>query len=95
MRAIELVASLGWKMLPFYQVYGITGVWRFNGQPIELASSLDDLSFAESCAGITGNESEKITLTRLCAAAEEMLEAAHQSDAIPALMLGEESERLR
>lgn len=94
-RAVELVASLGWKMLPFYQVDVATGVWRFNGQSTELISSLDAFSFADYCADAPSKERKKISLIGLCAKAQQLLEAADQSGVIPAVMLGEESERLR
>lgn len=50
LRAVEVVASIGWKMLAFYQVDIATGVWRFNGQLAELIRSLDTLSFGGYCA---------------------------------------------
>ena len=81
-------------MLPFYQVDVATGVWRFNGQSTELISSLDTLSFADYCADAQSKESKKMSLIGLCAKAEQLLEAAHQSDVIPPVMLGEKSEHL-
>lgn len=57
--------------------------------------SLDTLSFADYCADAPSKESKKISLIGLCDKAQQLLEAAHQSDVIPAVVLGEESERLR
>ncbi|MDP6190748.1 MAG: aminotransferase, partial [Gammaproteobacteria bacterium] len=95
MRAIELVASLGWRMLPFYQVDVATGVWRFNGQSAELASSLDIFSFADYCAGVRETETKTIELTGLIAAAEQVLETAPQGEDIGILKLSDESEAVR
>lgn len=95
MRAIELVASLGWRMLPFYQVDVATGVWRFNGQSAELASSLDVFSFADYCAGVRETETKTIELTGLIAAAEQVLETAPQGEDIGILKLSDESEAVR
>ncbi|KRP18491.1 MAG: aminotransferase [SAR92 bacterium BACL16 MAG-120619-bin48] len=95
MSAIELVAGLGWKMLPFYQVDPATGVWRFNGPPTKLASSLDAWSFADYCLSVMENEPKKIGLTGLCAAAEKVMETAVHDEEIATIRLSDESESVR
>lgn len=44
-RAIELVAEHGWKLLPYYRYDPITGVWRFQDIKIQPASSLEQIDF--------------------------------------------------
>jgi len=41
-RAVELVAEYGWRLLPFYQYDPAVGVWRFQGQHSELPVALSD-----------------------------------------------------
>jgi selenocysteine lyase/cysteine desulfurase len=38
--AVELVANYGWRLLPYYQFDGDSGTWRFQGQKMQLNSSL-------------------------------------------------------
>ena len=47
LRAIELVAENGWRMLPYYQFDTASGVWRYQAQVSGLASSLKDWSFSD------------------------------------------------
>ncbi len=44
-RAIELVAEHGWKLLPFYRFDPNGSVWRYQNHKTELAASLDTLDF--------------------------------------------------
>ncbi len=41
-RAVELVAEYGWCLLPFYQFDTAAGVWRYQGQQVELPVALTD-----------------------------------------------------
>ena len=47
LRALELVAENGWRMLPYYQFDTASGVWRYQAQASGLASSLKDWSFSD------------------------------------------------
>ncbi|KZL17421.1 aminotransferase class V-fold PLP-dependent enzyme [Pseudovibrio sp. WM33] len=44
-RAIELVAEHGWKLLPFYRFDQNGAVWRYQNHKTELAASLETLDF--------------------------------------------------
>ena len=47
-RAIELVAEHGWRMLPYYQYQPSDGVWRYQGTHTVPMTKLDDLDFTET-----------------------------------------------
>ncbi|MEO0437347.1 MAG: aminotransferase class V-fold PLP-dependent enzyme [Pseudomonadota bacterium] len=44
LRAVELIADHGWRLLPFYQFDGLSGTWRYGGR--EVAPSITQDSFA-------------------------------------------------
>ncbi|MFK7865318.1 MAG: aminotransferase class V-fold PLP-dependent enzyme [Pseudohongiellaceae bacterium] len=46
-RAVELVATNGWRMLPFYQFDKVSGTWRFQGRGMELSDSWNLLNFEQ------------------------------------------------
>jgi len=39
--AVELVASHGWRLLPYYQLDTASGTWRFQGRKMDLCPELD------------------------------------------------------
>ena len=45
--AVELVAKHGWRLLPFYQFDNISGVWRYQGKPVQLESNIENWKFAD------------------------------------------------
>lgn len=51
LRAVELVAEHGWRLLPFYQFDQAAGVWRFQGQspalPVALTDCLPETDFTQ------------------------------------------------
>lgn len=44
LRAVELIADWGWRLLPYYQFDQQTGAWIYQGQPMQLVSHLSDLT---------------------------------------------------
>ncbi|MCX4028386.1 aminotransferase class V-fold PLP-dependent enzyme [Endozoicomonas sp. SM1973] len=47
-RAIELIATHGWRLLPYYQFDCQSGVWLYQGQKPKLAVTLDSLDFTKT-----------------------------------------------
>jgi hypothetical protein len=94
LRAIELVAQLGWRMLPFYQFEPAAGVWRYQGQPLRLKTSLQDWTFADLPHRETVSGPEPLSLAACGDAAEAELRREFRSGVHYALTLSEESERL-
>ena len=54
LKAVELVAEHGWRLLPYYQFDQTAGVWRFQGQssvlPVALSDCVPGVEFAVSPA---------------------------------------------
>ena len=46
--AIEIIAELGWKLLPYYDFDQVSGSWRYQGQPMELGGDLNSFTFGDS-----------------------------------------------
>lgn len=61
LHAIELVAKLGWRLLPFYQLDEKTAVWRFQGTLMQMATSLFDFTLSEQSL-----DSEQEQQSNLC-----------------------------
>lgn len=95
LRAVELVATLGWRMLPFYQVDPKSGVWRYQGQSNPMASSLDEFKFAEYCQRSNGAKNVKVSLDGVYDTAEKVLLDTSGYNKVPPLLLSDKSERLR
>lgn len=94
LRAIELVAQHGWRLLPFYQFEPAAGVWRYQGQPLQLKASLQDWTFADQARSETACGREPLSLQACADAAEAELTRAHRSGVTYDLTLSPESERL-
>ncbi len=73
-RAIELVAEHGWKLLPFYRFDPNGSVWRYQNHKTELAASLDTLDFTALPAAPTAT---RPSLTETMEAAEAELLRTH------------------
>jgi len=59
-RAVELVAEFGWRLLPYYCYDPAVGVWRFQAHRTELPSNLNEWDFetnSEASEMIPGPES--------------------------------------
>jgi len=95
LRAVELVATLGWRMLPFYQVDAKSGVWRYQGQSNSMANSLHDFKFAEYCERSNEPKNVKVSLDGVYDTAEKVLLDTSGYNEVPPLVLGDKSERLR
>lgn len=92
LRAIELVAEHGWRLLPYYRFDESSGVFRYRGQPMQLASSLDSWNFAELAPA--AGDASRVGLAGHCDTAEaEMLR--HRESEIYPMELTAECERLR
>lgn len=98
LRAIELVAEFGWRMLPFYQFDNTSGVWRYQGEPVELESSMENWKFADNDAGHQMPKEihpESVSFDFLLEEAKSELTKEHRVGTVYELHLSEESERLR
>jgi hypothetical protein len=95
LRAVELVAQHGWRLLPFYHFDASAGVWRYQGQHSEMVSSLQAFNFTDYCRQSPAGESATVSLTGQCEQAERELRAENRSGEMSVLALRKESERLR
>lgn len=95
LRAIELVALHGWRLLPFYHFDTDAGVWRFQKSQGELASCLESLSLAAFSREGVKPVSESVSLDGLCEEAEQQLKLSQRPGETFRLALSSESERLR
>ena len=95
LKAVELVATSGWRMLPFYQVDVKSGVWRFQGQSNQMVSSLDDFKFTDYCQKASLPTNIKVSLDGIYSSAEQVLLNTADYNEVPPLILSDESERLR
>ena len=95
LKAMELVATSGWRMLPFYEVDAKSGVWRFQGQSNQMASSLDDFQFTDYCQNSSLPTNIKVSLDGIYSSAKQVLLNTADYNEVPPLILSDESERLR
>ena len=95
LKAVELVATSGWRMLSFYQVDVKSGVWRFQGQSNQMASSLDDFQFTDYCQKSSLPTNIKVSLDGIYSTAEQVLLNTANYNEVPPLILSDTSERLR
>ena len=86
---------MGWRMLPFYQVDAKSGVWRFQGQSNQMASSLDGFQFTEYCQKSNRQTNVKVSLDGIYSTAEQVLLNTANYNEVPPLILSDASERLR
>ncbi|MEP4146965.1 MAG: aminotransferase class V-fold PLP-dependent enzyme [Halioglobus sp.] len=95
LRAIELVAEHGWRLLPFYQFNTDSGVWQFQGQPMKLVSSLKNWGFTDLLGSNTSTAPDVNALKGFCELAEAELVKVNRQEDRYELHLTEEGERLR
>ncbi|MFT4822184.1 MAG: selenocysteine lyase/cysteine desulfurase [Halioglobus sp.] len=95
LRAVELVAEHGWRILPFYSFEECSGTWRFQGQSSELLSSLNNFSFSNLCLQSAPNSLATESLNGKYEEAEQELLLEDRQGLQSTMILGEESERLR
>jgi len=94
-RAVELVATHGWRLLPYYHADTVGGVWRYQGQHRDLPVSLDTLDFSADPQTSAGHPAIATDLADLCAVAERELLLENRSGIRATLELSAEAERLR
>ncbi len=95
LRAMELVAEHGWKMLPYYQFDESAGVWRYQGESTPLAANLADWCFADLGDASVAAPSEPLSLDGFSELAEAELTRNYRDGHTYALQLSEQGERLR
>ncbi len=95
LRAVELVAEYGWRMLPFYHFDADSGTWDYQGSRGPLASNLNMFNFLDYCQHGGESPHGKISLDGQCEAAELELRIESRPGELSELCLSEESERLR
>lgn len=94
LHAVELVAEHGWRLLPYYQFDPEAGVWRYQGQSMPLAASLDGWAFADAVQPRATDRHKPLELEGVCEQAEAVLTQELREAARYALQLSEESKRL-
>ena len=95
-RAIELVAEHGWRLLPFYKFDEDSGVWRYQDQRMRLVSDLDD--FNDFIRGERRTDSVTTTEKKLrtyLEEAEQWLKTSAHSGERYSITLPEAAEKLR
>lgn len=95
LKAVELVATSGWRMLPFYQVDVKSGVWRFQGQSNQMVSSLNDFKFTDYYQKASLPTNIRVSLDGIDSSAEQVLLNTADYNEVSPLILSDESERLR
>jgi selenocysteine lyase/cysteine desulfurase len=93
LRAIELVAEHGWRLLPFYQLDTHHNVWRYQGQPMVLPSSFETLDFANMAP--SNNTCSNAPLAEWLATAERELLSDRTGAKTYSIALPPEAEALR
>ncbi|MFS8184908.1 aminotransferase class V-fold PLP-dependent enzyme [Pseudovibrio denitrificans] len=92
-RAIELVAEHGWKLLPFYRFDPNGAVWRYQNHKAELAASLETLDFTAMPA--PAPKSDRPSLSETMEAAEAELLRTHGAEQRYNVVQPEKVEELR
>jgi selenocysteine lyase/cysteine desulfurase len=92
-RAIEMVANEGWRLLPSYQFDERSGVWRHQGTSTQLASSLNNFSFTE-CGDAPQRLRCKSELMQHCIQADSHFKSI-QGEVCYSIELSAEAEELR
>ncbi len=91
LRAVELVAEYGWRLLPFYQFDTAAGVWRFQGQQTELPVTLADCQPEPVLPAESG---QPVDFTALLQQAEDELRSSREGETRYALGLSAQSAAL-
>ncbi len=95
LRAVELVAEYGWRLLPFYHFDATSGAWNFQGKREELPANLKTFNFVDYCERTACTSPGVIGLGGVCDTAERELRRSGRSGRFCELHLSEASERLR
>ena len=92
LRALELVAEHGWRLLPLYQVDPAEGVWRYQGNEARRPDPIADLTWLQDRAA--KNEAPLPLMIQLERAEQELLREV-RSTAVCNLRLSPAQEQLR
>jgi len=96
-RAIELVAEHGWRLLPYYKFDSEDGVWRYQDQRNTLVSNLDDIDFtgpAPATEKVSPDSAEQM-LAKYMAIAEQEISQESRDGQTYELELPATAEELR
>lgn len=80
LRAVELIAEHGWRLLPFYQFDRGSGVWRFQGQAAALKTQLWDIDYRSADTGGDSAAARLPLQDYLAQAQRELTRAARDGD---------------
>lgn len=96
-RAVELVAEHGHKLLPYYYFDQVGGVWLYQEKRMPISVSLEDINYQSGEFSVPAKKlgTEEQPLSHFMALAEEELSRADRSGNTYALELPESSEKLR
>jgi selenocysteine lyase/cysteine desulfurase len=94
-KAIELAAEHGWRLLPYYQFNEEDGVWRYQTQEMTLQSSLENFNDAISGSKKESPSTFKIDLADYLEKARSVLTCTAQKGEKYSLSLSENAENLR
>jgi len=94
-KAMELVAEHGWRLLPFYHFDAASGAWNFQGKREALPCNLETFSFSDYCQRDGDASHTILSIDGVCEAAREELCRQNRTEELAELLLSEESERLR
>ncbi|MBY6211992.1 aminotransferase class V-fold PLP-dependent enzyme [Microbulbifer agarilyticus] len=93
LRAVELVAEHGWKLLPYYHFDSTNGTWRYQEQALAPEVSLQSCDFTQQL-GASGKKVET-SFEQLITEGEEELLRTHREAKIYSLNLSSSAESLR
>ncbi|SEA35242.1 aminotransferase class V-fold PLP-dependent enzyme [Microbulbifer marinus] len=94
-RAVELVAEHGWRLLPYYRFDASHGVWRFQDIKTALAASLAELDFSQLESPAAPTAAADVCLQEQLALAERELCRERRDATRYSLELPAEAEQLR
>ena len=97
MRAVELVAEHGYKLMPYYRFDQDHGVWLYQGRRMPISISLADISYESGEFTVPAKKlgTEEQPLSHFMALAEQELLRTERSGETYQLKLPESSEQLR
>jgi len=90
--AIDLIASHGWKLLPYYEFDKTSGTWRYQGEKMQL-DSISVNALLDSKTGVT--DKKTVPLQTTFAEAKQMLEQQEIPGEQYTLTLPPEADKLR
>lgn len=94
-RAVELVAEHGWRLLPYYRFDTAGGVWRYQDVTTKLASQMSELDFTGLIQASVENAAEALPLSNYLVQAEAELRRDIRPGQTYELELPAEAEQLR